>query len=761
MYKRQVCLEVGADSDTYVSFAEFNPSSNTLGAWSTPHIAGAQGSTGPAGPAGAAGTDGRSVTVTVGSTVTNTGAPGSQANVAISESGPTDSEVELDFTFTVPSGQQGPTGAQGATGDQGPQGLYEVFVYRADSENTPPATPTPSAGVTTPPSGWSFTPTAIGAGEVMYISVGVYNPADATANITWSAPFEASGTQGPRGPQGSQGMQGPQGPTGATGPQGVAGMQGPAGPNGPLDILTDVDNYPTRTVYVRAGTVEFGPNDLIPESGALRYYDPDELLLYTGPNTNADFVRDNVVYYPSLIQTGTEFFLIDERALPNAHNSWIAAGSGAPAEIAGQHAILESTFNALTEGSQRSPAFTAETTLDSMGNPTFNPNVFDFGLADGSDQRATTEAFNGVAGFNFQGSGTEGVPGTRPVTYANDRTGNLDPEDQGGTRADIVETYNQNVAFGADRRVQGGNGDRYGLVLVTRHTFSLGPQNDDSIVRWNQTDPLSGAGQWEYDRGVLQIQDESTTISSIVNKIRFRGTGVTAMTDANDPTCIIVDISGSSSPVNPTNIDARISVNPDRALTGSGGATATLTATAASGFRIDSITNISVTGPTAVSSPANITGPSGTITIPTDNAGSFNISADVNATRTADSMAFSGTAHTTFTVGNAVSHTYYSGLSSVTDYTAFSASDVTGITSATGIITSGQQFPINNQSGANRRWYLVTTQTVTAVRNNLGLTLPLESPVRQITISGMTYNVYSTGGIVPNTLSNTFTVEVS
>ena len=101
-------------------------------------------------------------------------------------------------------------------------------------------------------------------------------------------------------------------------------------------------------------------------------------------------------------------------------------------------------------------------------------------------------------------------------------------------------------------------------------------------------------------------------------------------------------------------------------------------------------------------------------------------------------MAFSGTAHTTFTVGNAVSHTYYSGLSSVTDYTAFSASDVTGITSATGIITSGQQFPINNQSGANRRWYLVTTQTVTAVRNNLGLTLPLESPVRQITISGMT-----------------------
>ena len=232
------------------------------------------------------------------------------------------------------------------------------------------------------------------------------------------------------------------------------------------------------------------------------------------------------------------------------------------------------------------------------------------------------------------------------------------------------------------------------------------------------------------------------------------------MADSTDPTCVIIDISGGSSPVNPGTFAASISVNPDRVITGSGPASVTMTATSSTtGYTINSITNISASGLSIT--PNSITGSSGTISIPTTTAGTFTISADVHATRTADGVAATATAHTTFIVGNAASHTYYSGLSSVTDYTAFGETDATALTSATGVIASGQQFPFNNQSGQTQRWYLVTTQSINSIRNNLGFTLPLETPTRTITISGTSYNVYSTGGVIPNGLSNTFTVEVS
>ena len=119
---------------------------------------------------------------------------------------------------------------------QGPQGLFTVFVYRAAPAGSPPASPPPSAisfrgGVLdNPPLGWSFTvPTTDSTNDTVYITSGIFDPANQTAAISWSAVFVASGTAGPQGPAGIQGPTGPTGPAGPQGPQGQTGQQGAQG----------------------------------------------------------------------------------------------------------------------------------------------------------------------------------------------------------------------------------------------------------------------------------------------------------------------------------------------------------------------------------------------------------------------------------------------------------------------------------------------------------------------------------------------------
>ena len=86
---------------------------------------GEKGDAGPAGPKGEKGSQGPAGTVSIG-TVTATA--GDTASAAVTNSG-TDTDAELNFSFTLPRGEkgdpgpQGPTGPKGDTGPAGPQGL--------------------------------------------------------------------------------------------------------------------------------------------------------------------------------------------------------------------------------------------------------------------------------------------------------------------------------------------------------------------------------------------------------------------------------------------------------------------------------------------------------------------------------------------------------------------------------------------------------------------------------------------------------------
>ena len=200
---------------------------------------GPQGPAGPAGPTGPRGPQGDRG---------NTGSDGMDgtgiSNITAVPTSPTaGQDVTLTITVgtstynvTIPAGAAGQRGADGPRGQDGPsgaQGFYQVFIYNSEPRSTPPTTPTPSAGLTTAPTGWSFVPIASQDQEVIFISVGTYDPANPTSNITWSAPFEATGDTGPQGPVGPRGPQGIQGERGQQGEQGPAGDQGNVGPQGP------------------------------------------------------------------------------------------------------------------------------------------------------------------------------------------------------------------------------------------------------------------------------------------------------------------------------------------------------------------------------------------------------------------------------------------------------------------------------------------------------------------------------------------------
>lgn len=121
---------------------------------------GPKGDKGETGPAGARGADGKSATVSVGTVTTTTADAGTDATVAITDSG-TSTAASLDFNFTIPRGAKGDKGDKGDTGPQGPAGSaasvpsatgvsgvnvnsyifqcgsFRCRVYRGESKNTP------------------------------------------------------------------------------------------------------------------------------------------------------------------------------------------------------------------------------------------------------------------------------------------------------------------------------------------------------------------------------------------------------------------------------------------------------------------------------------------------------------------------------------------------------------------------------------------------------------------------------------------------
>ena len=82
---------------------------------------GPKGDKGEPGPAGARGADGKSATVSVGTVTTTTADAGTDATVAITDSG-TSTAASLDFNFAIPKGEKGDKGDKGDTGPQGPAG---------------------------------------------------------------------------------------------------------------------------------------------------------------------------------------------------------------------------------------------------------------------------------------------------------------------------------------------------------------------------------------------------------------------------------------------------------------------------------------------------------------------------------------------------------------------------------------------------------------------------------------------------------------
>ena len=178
--------------DTYESFANYNPASNSLGSWSVPFKidveagpagpAGPQGNPGARGPAGPAGQNGQD------------GAPGAQGQQGVQgEKG--DKGDKGDPGNDGAAGARGPQGLQGPAGDPGAQG--------AKGDKGDPG----NDGAAGAP--------------------GVQGPRGL------QGPAGQDGQDGARGPAGQDGQDGAAGSPGAQGERGPIGPQGPAGPAGP------------------------------------------------------------------------------------------------------------------------------------------------------------------------------------------------------------------------------------------------------------------------------------------------------------------------------------------------------------------------------------------------------------------------------------------------------------------------------------------------------------------------------------------------
>ena len=177
---------------------------------------GPQGEKGDPGPKGEPGSQGPAGTVSIG-TVTATA--GDTASAEVTDSG-TDTNAELNFSFTLPRGEkgdpgpQGEPGAPGKQGDQGPQG----------EQGTP----------------------------------------------------GKQGDPGPQGPEGPQGLRGPEGPQGLQGEKGDPGPKGEPGAQGPaatvsIGTVTATAGETASAEVTNSGTdtdAELNFNFIIPKGGA-------------------------------------------------------------------------------------------------------------------------------------------------------------------------------------------------------------------------------------------------------------------------------------------------------------------------------------------------------------------------------------------------------------------------------------------------------------------------------------------------------------
>lgn len=171
--------------------------------------------------------EGGATTVTVNVDSTETGQPGSDAEVTN-----VGDETNVRLKFKIPRGQTGATGPIGPRGPQGEQGIQGERGVQGPTGATGPQGDT----------GPYFTPAVDANGNISWTNNGGL-PNPQSQNIKGP-----QGEQGIQGVQGPQGETGPQGPQGDTGPQGATGATGPTGPQGPQGSAATIAVGTTTTL---------------------------------------------------------------------------------------------------------------------------------------------------------------------------------------------------------------------------------------------------------------------------------------------------------------------------------------------------------------------------------------------------------------------------------------------------------------------------------------------------------------------------------
>lgn len=219
-------------------------------------IQGPKGDTGATGPAGA---NGKSPTVTIGTT-----SVASDENPAKVTNSGTDTDVVLDFV--LPKGERGPQGEQGPKGDTGPQGPQGPKGDKGDTGAQGPQGeqgPKGDTGAQGPqgeqgPKGDPGEPgpqgergPAGGASSITVGSVTTLDPGEKATVTNSGSDVDVTLNFGiPQGPKGDPGAQGPQG---EVGPQGLQGLKGDTGASSTVNVDT-ADTYQPWTAWDSQGT---------------------------------------------------------------------------------------------------------------------------------------------------------------------------------------------------------------------------------------------------------------------------------------------------------------------------------------------------------------------------------------------------------------------------------------------------------------------------------------------------------------------------
>ena len=533
--------------DTYTITYDSGPTSNFM------VTNGADGAPGATGAAGAA--------ATIAFRPVVTGPAGSQAS--LDNSG---SNTAANIEFTIP---------QGAQGVQGAQGRYELDIFiRAASQPTTPSGGTITNGqISTPPVGWSDTVAGTTGTEHVWESRFSYNPANPSAAINWSTPFQA----------------GSQGPAGTDGADGLTILSGNGGPNNMLGV--DGDFYIELDPNSR---VLFGPKAMgaWPTSGI-------ELVGTDGTNGLPGAAGNGIASITRTGGTGMAGSLDSYTILfDDASTSSFTVQNGVNG-VNGTNGTngtgISTIIRTMGDGSAG--------TIDTYTITFTDASTTTFDVRNGANGANGTNGTNGTNGRGITniartaGDGSAGTVDTYTITYdtgnptmfmvTNGSNGSTGPAGAAatiqvlstttgaaGTMASVTNAGTANAAElqfviprgatgaagtnGTDgRTVLSGNGVPNGSVAGAVGDFYIdldtyiiyGPKTSTNSITWPTTgeDLRAPAGFGVSERNTNAPSDTTDLVSLTgVRDLRFTGTGVNVSADG---TTAVVNIRAAANPV--------------------------------------------------------------------------------------------------------------------------------------------------------------------------------------------------------------------